>query len=292
MKVSNLVLYNSLADSIDTANNNVLLAQQQLATGKRVVEPSDDPAAFAQASLLQTESSATSNDASLASLMQSRLTVADGALAQVTTAITSAIASATEGADGTISTTQMATIAQDVQSQLDTVIQGANVNYAGVYLFGGNQTQAAPYSFAGAYAGDSGSNSASFSNGTTVPVTFDGQSVFGDSASGVIGTLTSLVTALTSGNKANVSAALAQLNTDLQQVATVRASIGSSINNANALATGANATITTLAGDINQVAGADLAKTSMVDQEALTQEQALVSFASELAKIPLINILA
>lgn len=292
MKVSDLVLFNSLADSINAANNNIDLAQQQLATGRRVVEPSDDPAAFAQAGLLAATRSATANDASLASLMQSRLSVADGALAQTTTAITTAMASATEGADGTISAVQMATIAQTVQGQLDQVIQSANVGYAGVYLFGGNQTQAAPFSLTGTYVGDAGGNSASFSNGTNIPVTFNGQNIFGDSASGAIGALTSLVTALASGNKANVTTALTQLSTALQQVTDARASIGSSINNASALASGSNATLVSLDDNINQVAGADIAKTAMLVKEAMTQEQALVSFASELDRIPLINILA
>ena len=292
MKVSDLVLFNSLADSINAANNNIDLAQQQLATGKRVVEPSDDPAAFAQAGLLQAERSATANDASLASLMQSRLSVADGALAQTTTAITTAMTSATQGADGTISAVQMATIAKTVQGQLDQVIQSANVDYAGVYLFGGNQTQAAPFSPTGTYAGDTGGDSANFSNGTNITVTFNGQSIFGDSASGAIGALTSLIAALASGNKANVTTAMAQLTTALQQVTDARASIGASINNASALASGSNATLVSLDDNINQVAGADIAKTAMLVKEATTQEQALVSFASELEKIPLINILA
>src|SRR3972149_9041978 len=140
MKVSDLALFSSLRDSIITAADNLEVAQQQLATGKRVAEPSYDPAPFAQASLLAAERSATANDGTLAALMQSRLNVADGALAQTTTAITAAMASAMQGADGTISAAQMATIAKTVQGQLDQIIQSANVAYAGVHLFGGNQT--------------------------------------------------------------------------------------------------------------------------------------------------------
>ena len=291
MKVSDLALFSSLRDSIITAADNLEVAQQQLATGKRVAEPSDDPAAFAQASLLAAERSATANDGTLAALMQSRLNVADGALAQTTTAITAAMASAMQGADGTISAAQMATIAKTVQGQLDQIIQSANVDYAGVHLFGGNQTQAIPFSPTGTYAGDTGSNSAAFSNGSSIPVTFNGQSIFGDSTSGAIGALSALVAALTAGDKAGVSATLPQLSAALQQVSDARASIGASINNASALAAGANATLISLDDNINQVAGADIARTAMAVKQAIVQEEALVSFASAIMRLPLVNIL-
>jgi flagellar hook-associated protein 3 FlgL len=246
MKVSDLSLFNSLTDSIIDAGSNLSTAQQQLATGKRVVEPSDDPAAFAQADLLQISESATTNDGNLASQVQNRLNASDGALSGISNAITSAIASATQGADGSVNASQMATIAQTVQGQLTELIQSANTNYAGVYLFGGNQTAAPPFSTVGAYAGDAGTNSAAFSTGASIQVTFNGKSIVGDSTSGAIGAMTSLISALNSGNQAAVAAALPQLNAALEQVATARASVGSSLDDASALAQ--NSTATTYPG--------------------------------------------
>lgn len=292
MQVSDLVLYNSLADSIDTAASNLNVAQQQLATGKRVVEPSDDPAAFAQADLLQASASATSNDGNLAGLVQNSLNVASNALSQASTALTSTIASATQGADGTINASQMATIAQTVQGQITELIQSANTNYAGVYLFGGNQTQAAPFSAGGVYAGDAGTNSAVFSTGASIPVTFNGQSIFGDNTSGAIGAMTSLVTALNSGNQAAVAATIPQLNAALEQIANANSSIGTSLNDASAVASNSTSTVTTLNSNINQVAGADIAQVAMNVQADSSEEEALVSLASELGKMPLVNILA
>src|SRR5271154_1349513 len=229
MQVSDLTLFNTLSDSINTAAANLSVAQEQLATGKRVVEPSDDPAAFAQTDLLQVAESATTNDGNLATQVQNSLDVAGNTLSQVSAVITSAIASATQGADGTINASQMATIAQTVQGQLTEMIQSGNTDYNGIYLFAGNQTQAPPFSTTGVYAGDSGSNSAAFSNGSSIPVTFDGQSLIGDNTSGAIGAVTALVTALNSGNQAAVAATLPQLNTALEQVATAQASIGTSV---------------------------------------------------------------
>jgi len=292
MRVSDLSLFNSLADSITETSSNLNIAQQQLATGKQVVEPSDGPAAFAEADLLQAAESATNNDGTLATNVQNQLSAASSALAQISSTITSAIASATEGSDGTINASQMATIAQTVQGQLAEVVQSANTNYAGVYLFGGDQTQAAPFSATGAYSGDSGSNSAVFSSGASIPVSFDGQSIVGNNTSGAIGALNSLISALNSGNQSAVAATLPQLNTALQQVASVNASIGTAANNASMLSTNASSTATTLDSNINQVSGANIAQVAMNVQEDSAQVQALVSLASEIGKIPLIDILS
>jgi len=291
MQVSDLSLFNSLANSISTAETNLSVAQQQLATGKRVIEPSDDPAAFAQADLLQMTESATNNDANLATQAQNGLNIASGALTQISNALTSAIASATQGSDSTVNASQMATIAQTVQGQLAEVIQSANTNYNGAYLFGGDQTQAAPFSAAGAYSGDAGTNSAALSNGAKIQLTFDGKSIVGDNTSGAIGALTSLINALNAGNQAAVSATLPQLNAALQQVAAANASIGTSLNNAYTWASNSTSTVTTLDNNINQVAGADVAQVAMNVQEDSVQEQVLVSLASEISKLPLINIL-
>jgi flagellar hook-associated protein 3 FlgL len=206
--------------------------------------------------------------------------------------INSAIANANEGANGTVNASQMTDIAQTVQGQLAQLIQSANTNYAGVYLFGGDQTQAAPFSAAGVYAGDANTNSASFSNGAKIQVTFDGQSIFGNPTSGAIGAMTSLVAALNAGNQTAVAATIPQLNAALQQIASANSSIGTSVNNASALATNSTSAVTTINNSINQVAGADVAQVAINVQEDTAEQQALVSLASEIGKMPLINILA
>ncbi|MGO9356782.1 MAG: hypothetical protein ACLP1D_03800 [Xanthobacteraceae bacterium] len=292
MRVSDLVLYDTLADSIDTVASDLNVAQQQLATGKSVMQPSDNPAAFAQAEILQTSASATSNDASMANLVQNSLNEASSSLSQASSVITSAIANATEGANGTVNASDMASLAQAVQGQLAQLIQTANTNYAGVYLFGGNQTQATPFGAAGAYAGDAGSNSASFSSGAKIQVTFDGQSIFGDPTSGAIGAMTSLVAALNAGNQTAVAATIPQLNAALQQIDNANASIGTSVNNASALASDSTSAVTAINNSINQVAGADIAQVAINVQEDTAEQEALVSLASEIGKMPLIDILA
>lgn len=292
MTVSDLTLFNSLASSLDQSLGNIQLTQQQLATGKRVNQPSDDPLAFAQAQLLNEQQSAVSNNVPLAQRTQGQLTTMDNALANVADAVNSAISVATQGADGSVNTSQMTVLATQVQSILNQVVGAANLQYAGSYVFGGNQVLTTPFSPAGAYAGDNAGNSVTFSNGTKVQLTYSGQSIFGDNTTGLIGALTSLVIGLGAGNKAAVSAALPQLQTALQTLAVSRGTLGASLNTVTQLVSDSNSEMTTLQSTASSLTGIDLAKAAMQEQETMLQQQALVSVGSSLGKLPLINILA
>ena len=113
-----------------------------------------------------------------------------------------------------------------MQSILTQVTGAANTEYAGAYIFAGSQTSAPPYDASSNYVGDSTTNFATFSDGTKVQTTFDGSSIFGDAATGLIGTLTTLQNALQTGNQTAVASTLSALQTAVQSVATARGSVG------------------------------------------------------------------
>ncbi len=292
MGVPDLSLFNSLAYSLDNTTSSLQQIEQQISTGKQFLQPSDNPTEYAASQVLTAQNSAVSNDLVLAQQVQAQLTTADNALSNVGNAIDSALSIATQGANATTSTSSMATLGAQVQSILQQVIGEANSQYGGSYLFAGNQVQTSPYDTAGNYGGDSGANSVTFSNGNQVQTNFDGQSVFGNSGSGLIGTLTSLASALNSGNQAAVASALPQLQSALTNLATVRGNLGINLQTANNLVTSSTDQSTTLQAQISNLTGVNVAQAAANEQEALLQEQALVSLGSDLGKIPLVNILA
>ncbi|HJU09814.1 MAG TPA: hypothetical protein VJ728_03005 [Candidatus Binataceae bacterium] len=292
MVVSDISLFNYLTSALDNTSSQLQLTEQQTATGLRVNQPSDDPAAYAEAKLLSQQESATNSDISVASQAQDQLSTIDNALSGVTNALDSAIQQATQGADSTISTTQMAALGQAVTGLLAQVIGVGNTRYNGAYVFGGDQVLNTPYSATGVYSGDSQSNSVTLSDGTSMQLSFNGQSIFGDATTGAIGTLTALAAALNAGDKSAVAAALPQLQTAIQQVAGARAAIGSTMNAASAEVSDGNNNLVSLQSAVSDVSGADIAKTAMLFQEQSVEQQALVSLGSELSKMPLVNILA
>jgi flagellar hook-associated protein 3 FlgL len=292
MAISDLSLFSSMTYALDQTTSNIQTIEQQLSTGKQVVEPSDNLVNYGQAQLLSARSSAVSNDINTATQIQGSLTTADNALSSVSNWLDSAISIATQGADGGVSTSQMATLGGQVQSILQQVIGAANTQYTGAYLFGGSQNGNAPYDPSGNYLGDATNTYASFSDGTKIQSTFNGQAIFGNSTTGAIGALTSLQNALQSGNKTVTASALTQLQSALTSVATADGNVGVNENSVQTFLTNANTESISLQTSISNLTDADVAQDSLNEQEALLQEQALVSMASGLGKIPQVNIIA
>lgn len=291
MTISDLSIYNSLVNQIDQTYQNMQTAQQQLSSGKRVLQPSDDPAAYGEASLLTAAQTAASNDGTLANQVQNQLQMASDSLSQAAAALTAAISNATQGADGTVNTQQMTAIAQSVQGQLNQIIQSANLQVNGASVFAGNQSGGAAYDSSGNYQGDTGSNSAVFSDASKVQLTFDGQTIFGDVSSGAIGALNSLITALNSGDKAGVAAALPELNSALQQVAVFQAGVGASLQQVAQISSDSTTAVTALETAVNNTVGADVTQVAATLSEDTNLAQALVQVASNAARIPQINVL-
>lgn len=292
MAISDLSLFNSMAFALDDTTARIQTIQQELASGKQVVQPSDNLVNYGQAQLLGARASAVKNDINTGQQVQGLLTTADNSLASVSTWLTSAISIATQGADGAATTSQMSALGVQVQSILQQVTGEANTAYAGAYLFAGSQTNTAPYDPSGNYAGDSGTNFATFSDSTRVQTTFDGKAIFGDLNNGLIGALTSLENALQTANKTATAATLSQLQTSVQNLGAARGNIGVNEIALQTFLSNANSESITLQTSISSLTDVDVAKAALDQQQALLQEQALISMASGLGKIPLVNILA
>jgi flagellar hook-associated protein 3 FlgL len=134
-------------------------ATQQLSTGLRVNQLSDDPAASANMvrSLAYSANvdQYTSNVSSVLPQMQS----ADSAISSVVTSLNSAVTLGTEGANGTESSANRQEIASQVQSILSSVIAQANTSFQGVYVFGGSDSTTPPFVPASTtYTSSQGSN--------------------------------------------------------------------------------------------------------------------------------------
>ncbi len=292
MSVADLTLFDGFISSLDSTTSSLQALVQQIGTGKRVNQPSDDPAAFASSELLSQQQSVVNNDVSLASAAQVKLNSIDGALSTTGDALNTAIQDATEGANGTLTSAQMLSLGQAVGGLISQVIGAANFQYGAAYVFGGNQVQAPPYDAVGNYLGDTGSNSVHLSDGSFLQLTFNGQAIFGDTTTGVIGALTALQTALNAGNQTGVAATLTQLQAGITQIAQTRSSIGTASNLASSEVNSGNTNALSLTSAISNATDLDVAKAVSQLQQLNLQEQALVSLGTDLGKMPLLNVVA
>jgi flagellin-like hook-associated protein FlgL len=142
MRVTNMVpdtLY-----AIQQSQQALSAALQQVSTGLRVNQPSDDPAASANMVLSLASSADVDQYTKNISAVTSQMQTADSALSAVVTSLNTAVTLGTSGAGGTLSTANKQAVATQVQAALANVVSQANASYQGAYLFGGSETTRQP----------------------------------------------------------------------------------------------------------------------------------------------------
>jgi flagellar hook-associated protein 3 FlgL len=198
-------------------------ALQQVSTGLRVNQPSDDPTAAA--AMVQNTIATGDLDQYTQNVGTSLSTVqsADSVLSSVVTSLTSALAAGTEGANGTNNASDLQDLANKVQGILNSVVSAANTSISGAYLFGGTST-ATPYTADAAsptgytYNGNTDTNSVAIGDQTSVQINLPGSQIFSAAGNNVIGSLSTLVTALKGGNSANIETATTAVDSALNYV--------------------------------------------------------------------------
>jgi flagellar hook-associated protein 3 FlgL len=208
-------------------------ALAQLASGSRVNQPSDDPAAAAV--LAQNRAQSDQADQFLRSIgsVQGQLQTADGTLSSVLTALERAISLGVEGANGTQTDANRSAIIGELQGLQDQLIGLANTTFQGRYLFGGT-TQALPYSKDSSapsgvrYDGNDGANSVIVGTGLSVQMNLPGSQVFSQAGHDVFQSMADLMTALTTGT--GMDTAVANVRDAFDYVSAHRVFYGNNMN--------------------------------------------------------------
>ena len=165
---------------------------EQLSSGSRINSGADDPAGLSIANGLLANISALTQSVSNANNGVGQLQLADGALAQVTTLLNTAVTLATESATGTVSNSQRVAIQAQYSSILSEINRiGQATTYNGQAVF---QSGVAP----NLNAADSANS------GTTAPVSLQSALTVGDATSVTAGGVTFTYTAAAGAANPNV----------------------------------------------------------------------------------------
>jgi flagellar hook-associated protein 3 FlgL len=270
---------------------------EQLATGRRVNLPSDDPEAAAadvQNQALQGQTDQyLQNTNSLDGVFQT----ADSALSSVITALNQAISLGTQGANGDLSDSDRQAIALQVQGIQSQIVQLANTSYEGNYIFGGTATQSAPFTLDStqpsgvSYNGNSGVNNVEIAQGRTIQTNVPGNQIFMGASGSVMGSLQQLVTALQSGDTDAIGAATAQVNTSLNYASQQRVFYGSAVDQLNNNQTSLQQEQVNLTTQDNTLVAADIATAATGLSQAQTQRSATLAALAQIIPQSLLNYL-
>ncbi|MBV8673884.1 MAG: flagellar hook-associated protein FlgL, partial [Acidobacteriaceae bacterium] len=136
----------NLVGSLDRVTSNEQTLTEQLSTGIKINSLSDDPAAAGENVLLTSQLSADDTFSATASSAQSLLQVADSALGNVVTQLTTAISLATQANNGVLNGSNLQSVSTELVGIRDEVLALANSSYLGTYIFAGGQGATQPFS--------------------------------------------------------------------------------------------------------------------------------------------------
>lgn len=181
-RISLAQLFTQGLRGILNAQSQVYKTQSQVSSGKRVLQPSDDPVAAAQ--ILQLDQAQSGIDQYKKNITgaTNSLELEDSQLDNVGTLLTRVRELAVQAGDGGLSQSERKAIAAELTQRLDELVGLANTRTAnGEYIFGGFQGQQAPFVQSGTtvtFRGDQGQRYVQVSSSTYVPVNDSGQDIF------------------------------------------------------------------------------------------------------------------
>lgn len=270
--------------------------QQQVSTERRINQASDDALGAGNAMKIRSELAGIAKNQASADDASSRLSATDSALGQITDVIHRVRELTIQGANSVTNASGRAAIAKEIGTLIDSVKDAANVKVGDAYIFGGTATTTKPYASGAVdtYGGDAGTIARTIGPGVSVQVNTTGAAVLGSGGGDgqLLDTLRTIQANLTSGNvNALGTTDLKNLETNLDTIGAVQATVGATQNRVDAATTrltDAEATATKLLGDTE---GVDISKALLDLSSQSTAYQAALKTAANVLQPSLLDFL-
>ena len=296
MRVNPLYM-NDLVNSLDTTSSTEQQLTEELASGSRVNQLSDNRVAVGQNILLSAQIGSDDTFSQTAASAQSMLQVGDSALSTVVSQLTSAISLATEASNGTLNASDMESISNQLSGIRDEVLSLANTTYLGQYLFSGSEGTTQPYTLdtssstsVATYQGDDDVSYLETPNGQKIQLNFPGSQIFSASGSNVLGTLNSLIADFSSETASPTAEADTEaLDTALSYVSQQRVLLDNSLSRLSSAESYTQSESTQLMAAQTTLLQANVGQVATQLSTAETQQAALSQVIATLGKQSLFN---
>ncbi|GGO84923.1 flagellar hook-filament junction protein FlgL [Marinobacterium nitratireducens] len=233
MRLSTQQFFLQNLDTVSRGNAELFKVQQQLASGKKVQQPSDDPLAMTQIHKFDRVIARTEQFSRNIDVSERRLNLEESTLAQVSDSLLRGKDIAVQAGNGSLSDNDRSIMAEELDQLLGQLTGLVNTQDAqGEYLFSGYRGGTPSYArnAAGRYEfqGDSGQRFLEIGENTTIAATDSGAAIFGSGEANVLNAVQDLRDHLT-GVPASptLSEAQASIENHFEEVVIQRARIGS-----------------------------------------------------------------
>jgi flagellar hook-associated protein 3 FlgL len=266
--------------NINNVQDQLATTQQQLSTGLRINQPSDDPYGASLAIQLKNDLQGLTTYSNNVTDGTAWASAADTSLSNVMNMLQRAQELTVQASNGVESATDLSATADEIDQLADAMKQEANTQYNGQYIFSGTATNTQPYSSAtgDVFQGNTAAITRQIGPGSSLQVNVDVSGLLGSGASAndgkLLNTLRTIAADMRSGNGAGVADLsanqLSNLQNSLNSLVQLQANVGAAQNRL------------TLAGDrIQGLQNSDTAALS--NDEDVNMAQAVTTFSSEQA---------
>lgn len=218
LRITPQIIVANATASAQQETSQLATLQQQISTGLRILQPSDDPLAAMQVSAEQTYNNQLDTYQQNVADAQAKLNTSVSTLTQVSNLLAQAKDIALQGSNSTNSTTAFQAMGTQVSSILNEVIQLANTQQNGEYIYGGTDSQAQPFAVNAqgqvVYSGSAASMSEPIGRGQQVQTLYPGSQVF--QSPDVFQTLATLRDNLNNVNNLPLNSQVASIQQSLQ----------------------------------------------------------------------------
>jgi flagellar hook-associated protein 3 FlgL len=239
--IAGLDAYNgSFLSSLSDLETRISQVNQQISSGHRVNQASDDPSAIAPILEYQAQISHINQLQTNLDSAQTEAQSADGALQTASTVLDQLVSIGASGASSTASASSRASLGEQVQGLEQQLVSMANTSMNGRYIFGGDSPQTAPYTYdwtspGGVVQNSSPTNTTALTDASgnqivprlTAQQIFDPRNSDGTPAAGnIFNAVHSLGQALLSNDQTAIQSALDDLKTGVSQLGQATTSYG------------------------------------------------------------------
>lgn len=179
MRLGSANTYDNALQNLYTRQSELSSQQEKLTSGKNINRPSDDPTGAGQAERALTRITRVATDQRALEVQRNSITQSESTLGDATSLVQSIRDLVVSAGNGTLSPTDRASKAQEMQGLRDQLFTLANkTDSNGIPLFGGMGSASAPFTDASAGVAFTGVAGQRASTETTLPGAMDGQAIW------------------------------------------------------------------------------------------------------------------
>ena len=230
MRVTQGMLVGNFLNNLNTNYRNMSKTQEQLATGKNINRPSDDPVGVVSSLRLYTGLTETEKYLGNVEAAMSWMNTTDTALGQAGDVLDRIREITIAGASDSLSQSARNALAAEVSQLKEQLVQIGNTAHDGRYIFGGFRTTQPPFTGAGVFEGDTNTINYEIGVNITMPVNVTGDDVL-ENPVNVYNLLTDIENEITAGNTASLSSTrLGELDQAIDKILSLRSGVGAKTN--------------------------------------------------------------